>query len=89
VNDVFINEATMTEAVTEGGWLVKIRGWAESEEAVWLFAVAETDPRRALMAVQKITNAAPNLRVETMGPVSSRTIRQLGLEAGQALDLTN
>ena len=88
MNDVFINAATMTKAVTDGGWLVKIGGWAESE-AVWLFAVAETDPRRALMAVQKITNAAPNLRVETMGPVSSRTIRQLGLEAGQALDLTN
>jgi len=88
VNDAFTNEATMTKAVTNGGWLVKIRSWAEKPESVQLFAVAETDPHRALIAVQNITNAAPKLRVETMGPLSSRTIRQLGLEAGQALDLT-
>ena len=70
------------------GWLVKISGWAEPG-SVRLFAAAESDPRLALVAVQKVTEAAPQLRVETVGPLSSRTIHQLGLEAGQTLDLTS
>jgi len=69
------------------GWLIKISGWAEPAP-VRLFAAAETDPRLALVAVQKVTDAAPQMRVETVGTLSSQTIRQLGLEAGQALDLT-
>ena len=70
------------------GWLIKIGGWAEPAP-IRLFAAAETDPKLALVAVQKITDAAPQMRVETVGPLSSRTIRQLGIEAGQALDLTS
>ena len=70
-----------------GGWLIKISGW-EEPGPIRLFAAAEPDPRLALVAVQKVTDAAPRLRVETVGPLSSQTIRQLGLEAGQALDLT-
>jgi len=70
------------------GWLIKISGWAEPVP-VRLFAAAESDPRLALVAVQKMTDAAPQLRVETVGPLSSRTIHHLGVEAGQALDLTN
>jgi hypothetical protein len=70
------------------GWLIKITGW-EGEGPIRLFAAAEPDPRFALIAVQKVSDAAPKLRVETVGPLSSQTIRQLGLESGQALDLTN
>ena len=70
------------------GWLIKVSGWQEPEP-VRLFAAAETDPKLALVAVQKLTNAAPKLRVETLGPLSSQTIHKLGLEAGQALDLTS
>jgi hypothetical protein len=70
------------------GWLIKIIGW-EGEGPIRLFAAAETDPRAALVAVQNVTNAAPKLRVETVGPLSLQTVRKLGLEAGQALDLTS
>jgi len=70
------------------GWLIKISGGAEPR-SVRLFAAAESDPRLALVAVQKVTDAAPQLRVETVGPLSSRTIHLLGVEAGQALDLTS
>ena len=69
------------------GWLIRISGW-ETPEPIRLFAAAETDPRAALVAVQNVTNAAPKLRVETVGPLSSQTIRKLGLEPGQAFDLT-
>jgi len=70
------------------GWLIKISGWTESGR-VRLFAAAESDLRLALVAVQKVTDAAPMLRVEAVGQLSSQTIRQLGLEPGQTLDLTN
>ena len=70
------------------GWLIKISGW-EDLGPIRLFAAAEPDPRLALMAVQKITDAAPKLRVDTVGQLSSQTIRKLGLEPGQALDLTS
>ena len=70
------------------GWLIKVYGWQEPG-AVRLFAAAETDPRLALIAVQNVTDAAPTLRVETVGQLSSQTIRRLGIEAGQALDLTS
>jgi len=70
------------------GWLIKIGGW-EGEAPIRLFAAAEPDPRLALVAVQKITDAAPKLRVDTVGQLSSQTIRKLGLEPGQALDLTS
>jgi hypothetical protein len=69
------------------GWLIRISGW-ELPEPIRLFAAAESDPRAALVAVQNVTDAAPKLRVETVGPLSSQTIRKLGLEPGQALDLT-
>ena len=71
-----------------GGWLIKIAGW-EGEGPIRLFAVAEPDAVLALVAVQKVTDAAPKLRVETVGQLSSQTIRKLGLEPGQALDLTS
>lgn len=71
-----------------GGWLIRITGW-EKPEPVRLFAVAESDPREALVAVQKVTDAAPKLRVETVGQISPKSIRLLGLEPGQALDLTS
>ena len=70
------------------GWLIKISGWQEPGP-VRLFAAAETDPRAALVAVQKLTNAAPKLHVETVGQLSSQIILQLGLGAGQARDLTS
>ena len=69
------------------GWLIKVSGW-EGQGPVRFFAAAETDPKLALMVVQKLTSAAPKLRVETLGQLSSQTIHKLGLEAGQALDLT-
>ena len=71
-----------------GGWLIKVGGW-ENTEPVRLFAAAESDPRAALVAVQNVTQAAPKLRVETVGQLSAQTIRTLGLEQGQALDLTS
>lgn len=71
-----------------GGWLIRITGW-EAPAPVRLFAVAESDPREALVAVQKMTDAAPKLRVETVGQISAQTIRLLGLAPGQALDLTS
>ena len=70
------------------GWLIKISGWQEPGP-IRLFAAAEPDPKRALVAVQQVTDAAPQLRVETVGPLSSQVTRMLGLEAGQALDLTS
>jgi hypothetical protein len=70
------------------GWLIRITGWDIPEE-VRLFAVAESDPRLALLAVQKVTNAAPQLRVETVGQISLQTVRLLDLRPGQALDLTS
>jgi hypothetical protein len=70
------------------GWLIRISGW-DKPEPVRLFAVAESDPRAALVAVQNVTDAAPKLRVETVGCLSLRTIRKLGLEPGQVLDLTS
>jgi hypothetical protein len=76
----------MREAVMSG-WLIKITGW-RGEEPIRLFAAAEPVPELALVAVQKVTDAAPKLRVETVGSLSPETIRKLGLEAGQALDLT-
>lgn len=69
------------------GWLIKITGW-EGEGPIRLFAAAESDARFALIAVQKVTDAAPKLRVETVRQLSSQTIRKLGLEAGQVLDVT-
>ena len=69
------------------GWLIRISGW-ETPEPIRLFAAAETDPRAALVAVQNVTNAAPKLRIETVGPLSSQTIQTLGLEPGKAIDLT-
>ena len=55
------------------GWLIKITGW-EGEGPIRLFAVAEAEPQIALIAVQKVTDAAPKLRVETVGPLSSQTM---------------
>jgi hypothetical protein len=70
------------------GWLIRISGW-ETPEPIRLFAAAESDPRAALVAVQNVTNAAPKLRVETVGPLSLQTFRKLGLEPGQVLDLSS
>ena len=69
------------------GWLIRISGW-ETPEPIRLFAAAESDPRAALVAVQNVTDAAPRLRVETIGPISMQTFRKLGLESGQVLDLS-
>ena len=69
------------------GWLIRISGW-NSPEPIRLFAAAEGDPREALVAVQNATDAAPRLRVETIGPLSMQTVRKLGLERGQVLDLS-
>lgn len=70
------------------GWLIRISGW-ETPEPVRLFAVAESDPRAALVAVQRVTEAAPRLRVDTVGQLSAQTLRTLGLEPGQVRDLTS
>jgi len=69
------------------GWLIRVCGW-EIPEPIRLFAAAESDPRAALVAVQGATNAAPKLRVETVGPLSTQTLQKLGLEQGQVLDLS-
>lgn len=70
------------------GWLIKINEWTEPTP-IRLFAVAESDPRLALIAVQKLTNAAPKRRVETVRPLPSETLSEFGLKAGQVIDLTN
>lgn len=70
------------------GWLIRISGW-DTPEPVQLFAAAESDPRAALVAVQEVTEAAPKLRVETVGQLSPQTISTLGLEPGQVRDLTS
>jgi hypothetical protein len=69
------------------GWLIKIDGW-HAAGPVRLFAAAAGDPRLALVAVQKVTNAAPRLRVETVGPLSRKAVRKLGLERGHVLELS-
>jgi hypothetical protein len=71
-----------------GGWLIRISGW-DKPEPVRLFATAESDPRTALVAVQNVTDAAPKLRVETIGELSPQTLHTLRLEPGQVLDLTS
>jgi hypothetical protein len=70
------------------GWLIRIRGW-EAPEPIRLFAAAESSPRAALVAVQKATGAAPKLCVETIGQISTQTIRELKLERGQVRDLSS
>jgi hypothetical protein len=70
------------------GWLIKISSWRE-EGPIRIFAAAEHDPRLALIAVQKLANAAPKLRVQTVAPLSPQAICRLGLEPGQAFDLTS
>ena len=76
------------------GWLIRIAEWdrpglvRDKPEPLRLFAVAESDPRAALVAVQNATDAAPKQRVETVGQLSAQTLRTLGLESGQVLDLT-
>ena len=69
-------------------WLVRIVDWGEPL-TIRLFAAAESDPRAALVAVHKAANAAPQQRIETVGPLSAQTVRRLGLEPGHALDLTS
>jgi hypothetical protein len=70
------------------GWLIRISGW-DKPEPIRLFAAAESDPRAALVAVQNVTDAAPKLRVDTVGQLSLQTLHKLGLESGQVLDLTS
>ena len=70
------------------GWLIKICEW-EAPEPIRLFAAAESDPRAALVAVQRATGAAPKLRVETIGPLSTQAFRELKLERGQVRDLSS
>ena len=70
------------------GWLIKVGGW-QGEGPIRLFAAAEPNPQLALVAVQKVTDAAPKLRVETVGELSAETIRKLGIAASQTLDLTS
>jgi hypothetical protein len=69
------------------GWLIKISGWSDPTP-VRLFAAADADQRAALVAVQNVTNAAPKLHVETVGPLSHKTLQKLGLEGGQVLELS-
>ena len=69
------------------GWLIRIRGW-ETPEPIRLFASAESDPRAALVAVQRATGAAPKLCVETIGQLSSQSFSELKLERGQVRDLS-
>ena len=70
------------------GWLIRICGW-EAPEPIRLFAAAESDPRAALVAVQRATGAAPKLRVETVNQLSEQAIRDLKLERGQVRDLSS
>jgi len=70
------------------GWLIRITGW-DKPDPICLFAAAESDPRAALVAVQKATGAAPQLRVESVGQLSQQTLQALGLETGQVRDLTS
>jgi hypothetical protein len=70
------------------GWLIRIRGW-ETPEPIRLFASAESDPRAALVAVQRATGAAPKLCVETIGQLSAESFRELKLERGQVRDLSS
>ena len=69
------------------GWLIRIRGW-EAPEPIRLFAAAESNPRAALVAVQRATGAAPKLRVETIGQLSSQAFLELKLERGQVRELS-
>jgi hypothetical protein len=69
------------------GWLVSISDWDRKGPAQ-LFSVAEEDPRKALIVVQALTNAAPGLRVETVGQLSQEIIQVLGLTKGQAKALS-
>jgi len=70
------------------GWLIRISEW-QTPGPIRLFAAAESDPHLALVAVQNVTDAAPKLRVETVGPLSMQTFQKLGLARGQVLDLSD
>jgi len=70
------------------GWLIRISGW-QTPEPIRLLAAAEKSPLAALVAVQRATGAAPKLRVETVGEISTEAFRKLGLERGQVLDLSS
>lgn len=68
------------------GWLIRVSDW-DNNGPVRLFAAGDGDPRAALVTVQKLTGAAPKLRVETVGELGAETLRLLGLAPGQARDL--
>ncbi len=70
------------------GWLIRISGW-EAPEPIRFFAAAESNPRAALVAVQRATGAAPKLRVETIGQLPAQAFLDLKLERGQVRELSS
>jgi hypothetical protein len=77
----------LLEEKAMSGWLIQISGW-QGHQPIRLFAAAESDPRAALVAVQNVTAAAPKLRIETVGQLSTQIFHRLGLEPGQVFDLS-
>lgn len=71
-----------------GGWIVKITK-AGDFTSPKLYAIAETDPRRALFLVNQAANGSPPAdRVETVRELSSDAVQNLGLAPEEVRDVT-
>jgi len=71
-----------------GGWVVKITKAGNLTEPK-LYAIAESDPRRALFLVNQAANGAPPAdRVETVNELSSDAVQILGLAPNEVRDVT-
>ena len=70
------------------GWVVKITK-AGDFTVPKLYAIAESDPRRALFLVNQAVNGSPPQdRVETAGELSADEVRHLGLAPNEIRDVT-
>ena len=67
------------------GWKVKV---VEAGKSPRFYAVAEADPRVALIRTSETLNAIPPRdRVETVEPLSTLVLEQLGVPAGKLKEM--
>lgn len=70
------------------GWVVRITK-AGDFNTPKLYAIAESDPRRALFLVNQAVNGSPPAdRVETVNEISSDSVQSMGLAPDEVRDVT-
>lgn len=71
------------------GWLVRVTVPGEPP-SVRLFAVAESEPKRALFLVNTAVNGSPPRdRIETVKELSSTALEGMGLKSDEVRDVTD